>query len=109
MSLSFGFIGIQMAYNGVLRASGNMTAPMMMTLISQWVIQFPLAYVLSKHTSLEFTGIWYAFPISNVVMFVVAYIWFKNTPWQEKKLTEDEEEVIEASEEILITEGVKNK
>lgn len=109
MSLSFGFIGIQMAYNGVLRASGNMIAPMMMTLISQWVIQFPLAYILSKHTSLEFTGIWYAFPISNVIMFVIAYIWFKNTPWQEKKLTEEEEQVIDASEEILIHEGVKNK
>jgi putative MATE family efflux protein len=109
MSLSFGFIGVQMAYNGVLRASGNMTAPMIMTLVSQWVIQFPLAYILSKHTSLGFTGIWYAFPISNIVMFVVTYIWIKNTPWQEKQLTKEEEQIIEASEEILITEGVKNK
>ena len=109
MSLSYGFIGIQMAYNGVLRASGNMSAPMVMTLISQWVIQFPLAYILSKHTALGFTGIWYAFPISNIIMFVVAYIWFKNTPWQEKKLTEEDEMINEATEDILSIEGIKVK
>lgn len=109
MSLSFGFIGIQMAYNGVLRAAGNMTAPMIMTLISQWVIQLPLAYILSKHTSLGPVGIWYAFPVSNIAMFIIGYIWFKNTPWQNKRLTEEDEQMAEASEEILAVEGVKMK
>ena len=50
MALSWGFIGVQFALTGVLRASGNMVIAMMLTLVSQWVLQFPLAYVLSKHT-----------------------------------------------------------
>jgi len=50
-------MGVQFALHGVLRASGNMVIAMMLTLVSQWILQFPLAYVLSKHTSLEAQGI----------------------------------------------------
>src|SRR5262245_59311529 len=57
MSLAWGFIGIQFALTGVLRASGNMVVTMVLTLVSQWVLQFPLAYVLSKHTALGDRGI----------------------------------------------------
>lgn len=107
MSLSFGFIGVQMAINGVLRAAGNMMAPMMMTLLSQWVILFPLAYVLSKHTDLGSTGIWYAFPISNIIMFMIAIIWFNKTNWQKINLTKEDKEINLASQEILIEEGIR--
>src|ERR1051325_10776729 len=48
MSLSWGFLGAQFSLTGVLRASGNMVSTMVLTLISQWVLQFPLAYVLSQ-------------------------------------------------------------
>jgi Na+-driven multidrug efflux pump len=51
-------MGIQLALTGVLRASGNMVTTMMITLASQWVIQFPLAYILSTHTALGSSGIW---------------------------------------------------
>jgi Na+-driven multidrug efflux pump len=30
------------------RASGNMLIAMIIAMVSQWMIQFPLAYVLSK-------------------------------------------------------------
>ena len=40
---SFGFIGLQFALMGVLRASGNTFEAMLISLISQWVLQFPLA------------------------------------------------------------------
>ncbi|MGB3624744.1 MAG: MATE family efflux transporter, partial [Henriciella sp.] len=66
MALAWGFLGAQFALTGVLRASGNMLIAMMLTLVSQWVIQFPLAYVLSMHTGLGMTGIWWAFPVTHV-------------------------------------------
>ena len=56
MALAWGFMGLQFALTGVLRASGNMVMTMVLTLVSQWVIQFPLAYVLSKHTALGVAG-----------------------------------------------------
>ena len=51
MALSWGFIGAQFSLTGVLRASGNMVVAMVLTLVGQWVLQFPLAYVLSVHTA----------------------------------------------------------
>jgi len=107
MSLSFGFIGVQMAINGVLRAAGNMFTPMMMTLVSQWVVLFPIAYFLSKQTELGVTGLWYAFPLSNFIMMVIAIIWFKRTSWQKINLTKHEKEEIVATQEILTEEGVR--
>ena len=60
MAPGWGFLGLQLALTGVLRASGNMVTTMLITLASTWVIQFPLAYVLSTHTSLGSNGIWWA-------------------------------------------------
>ena len=65
---AWGFLGAQFAFTGVLRASGNMVVTMVLTLVSQWVLQFPLAYVLSKHTALGMQGIWWAFPAANVTI-----------------------------------------
>src|SRR4051812_39823187 len=42
MGLSWGFLGAQFSMTGVFRASGNMLTAMMLTLVSQWVLQFPL-------------------------------------------------------------------
>ena len=56
MALAWGFLGLQFSLTGVLRASGNMVVTMVLTLVSQWVLQFPLAYVLSKHTTLGAHG-----------------------------------------------------
>jgi Na+-driven multidrug efflux pump len=35
-----------------LRASGNMLTAMAIAVVSQWMVRFPPAYVLSKRTSL---------------------------------------------------------
>src|ERR1700744_1984084 len=71
ISWSFGFIGVQFALMGVLRASGNMVAAMVISLVSQWVLTFPLAFVLSHRAHLGSHGIWWAFPVANVLTAVV--------------------------------------
>lgn len=50
MALTCGGIGVQLCVVAVLRASGNMVHAMAIALVSQWVVQFPLAYVLSRHS-----------------------------------------------------------
>ena len=86
MSLSWGLLGIQFALTGVLRASGNMLIPMMLTLVSQWVIQFPLAYILSKHTGLGLNGIWWAFPVTYVIVVSLTLAIFLKGDWKKKRL-----------------------
>src|SRR5947207_7168222 len=104
-SLAWGFLGLQFALTGVLRASGNMVITMVLTLVSQWVLQFPLAYVLSKHTTLDAQGIWWAFPIANVTIALVMIGVYAKGDWKKKRLL-DEEEVLttKVSDEILVGE-----
>ncbi len=107
VALTYGCIGVQMSISGVLRAAGNMKVPMMMAIVSQWVIQFPLAYILSKHTNLGATGLWYSFPIANILMTIIALIWFKNTKWKDKRLTQEEKLIEKVTEEIFVEEVVR--
>ena len=41
---------------------------MAIALVSQWMVQFPLAYVLSTQSGLAVQGIWWSFPVSNVAI-----------------------------------------
>ena len=45
MCLAWGTIGVQFCIASAFRASGNMLNAMIIALVSQWMIQFPLAYV----------------------------------------------------------------
>lgn len=107
ISLSFGLIGLQMVYFGVFRAAGNPGAALVLTFISQWLLQFPLAYYLSRHTALGLSGIWWATPISNVVTAVLAALWYVRGSWLKNRLTEEDRLAEQVSEEILIEEGVR--
>src|SRR6185312_6427983 len=62
MALAWGGMGIQLCIVSAFRASGNMLIAMVIALVSQWMFQFPLAYVLSKHTDLAARGLWWSFP-----------------------------------------------
>lgn len=106
MALSWGFIGAQFALTGVFRASGNMVVNMMLTIVSLWVLQFPLAYVLSKHTSLGAEGVYWSTPIASVVITLLAAGIYVHGGWRKKRLLDDEEVLTgKVSEEILSNES----
>ncbi|HEY8950593.1 MAG TPA: MATE family efflux transporter [Rhizomicrobium sp.] len=84
---SFGFVGLQFALLGVLRAAGEMLAAMTTGLISQWVLQLPIAFLLSKHTGLGADGLWWALPVSNIATAVIAGGLFLWGPWRTRRLT----------------------
>ena len=86
MACSFGFMGTQQVLNGVFNGTGFTKASMMISIFSLWIVRFPLAYILSYHTSLGYEGIWWAFPISNVVAGMVAFTFYKMGYWK-KRLT----------------------
>jgi putative MATE family efflux protein len=94
MCLSWGFLGLQLSLTGVLRAAGSTMTALMLTLVSQWVLQFPLAYILSHKASLGVDGIWWAFPISNVVIAVITVAVFAKGDWKKKRLTSEDDDLI---------------
>jgi putative MATE family efflux protein len=106
MALSWGLLGAQFSLTGVLRASGNMVVTMVLTLVAVWMLQFPLAYVLSKHTTMGPVGIWWAFPISNFVILLITLGVYAKGDWKRTRLVERaEREEGELTNEIIATEG----
>jgi putative MATE family efflux protein len=107
MCLAWGGIGIQLCIVSAFRASGNMLSAMVIALVSQWMIQFPLAYVLSKHTTLGARGIWWSFPITNVAVALISLCWFARGSWKITRLTEDEKQVAVVTQETIIEDGLR--
>jgi putative MATE family efflux protein len=107
MCLAWGGIGIQLCLVATFRASGNMMIAMVIALVAQWVIQFPLAYVLSKHTTLGVEGLWWSFPITNVAVAIIAVCWFARGSWKTTRLTRDEEQVAAVTRETIIEDGIR--
>jgi Na+-driven multidrug efflux pump len=104
--LAWGGMGIQLCVVATFRASGNMLMAMVIALVSQFMIQFPLAYVLSKHT-LEAHGLWWSFPITNVLVAVVSLSWFARGSWKTMRLTEQDKETAKVTDEAIIEEGLR--
>jgi putative MATE family efflux protein len=75
------FTGVQQCISGALRGAGNTLGAMILTIIGVWVLQFPIAWYLSRHTGLGFHGIWWSFVISNVLSALLAGIWYLRGQW----------------------------
>lgn len=106
VSLAFGFIGLQMSFGNVFLAAGKSITSMSLTIISQWVILLPLAFFLSQHTSLGVNGLWAAFPITNFITAIIAFILYRQGSWQTSKIIEDDKITIQVSEESIVEEGI---
>ncbi len=107
-ALSFGLIWIQMSVNWVLRASWNMKTSLILTLVSQWVVQFPLAYILSKHSSLWVDWIWYAMLITNFIMASISIWVYMKWDWKKNNLISKEEKMKEqVFDDALIEEWIR--
>ena len=82
MAPTFGFLGVQQVLNGVFNGAGFTKASMLISILNLWIIRFPLAFVLSHRTSLSYEGIWWAFPISNMIAAAVAFVYFRQGYWK---------------------------
>jgi putative MATE family efflux protein len=107
MCLAWGGIGVQLCVVSAFRASGNMLAAMVIALVSQFMLQFPLAYILSKHTSLQASGLFWSFPITTIIVAFVAAGWFAQGGWKATVLTEEAWQVAQVAEETIAEEGIR--
>lgn len=106
ISLALGCIGLQHTLTGTLRGAGNTMAAMVLTIVSAWVIQFPLAYAMSRHTSLGVDGIWWSHPIGMLISAFVCLVWFLGGDWKRTKLIEDLELEKQVMDEARLEEGL---
>ncbi|MDD6210185.1 MAG: MATE family efflux transporter [Bacteroidales bacterium] len=76
------FHGLMNTYNGLLRGSGATFFPMVVSLISLWIIRIPFAYLFSEIWGV--TGVWWSIVTGWVLGFVATYIYYKMNNWKEK-------------------------
>lgn len=106
MAFTFGLIGLQQTINGAFQGSGSTTITMILSLVSLFVIQFPVAYILSKHTSLGAEGIYWAFPIANVLMAIITVLVYSTGSWKKKELFKNPTQG-KVMSETIVEEGVQ--
>jgi putative MATE family efflux protein len=76
--------GGSVVFSGVMRASGTVYAPMLLSLACILCIELPGAIVLSQ-TSLGLTGIWVAYAASFTMMLVLQASWY-HFVWKKKQI-----------------------
>jgi MATE family, multidrug efflux pump len=105
MAASFVFSGVQLGLAGTFRGAGDTFITMLLATIGVWLVQLPIAYALSKYTTLGATGLWIMFPIAGLINTALALAYFKWGRWRSIRLTDDKKLQTRVSEEILIEEG----
>jgi putative MATE family efflux protein len=106
MAPAFGFFGMQMVMSGALAGAGNTMAAMALSILSFWVLRFPVAWALASPGGLGPDGIFWSFPISNVLAGGLAVAWFLRGRWI-RRVTDEEAVLAEAvREEAIVEEGV---
>lgn len=68
--------------NGVLRGAGDTFFPMIITILSLWVIRIPASYFLSL--KIGTLGIWWGIPVAWVFGVIASYVYYKTGRWKSK-------------------------
>jgi putative MATE family efflux protein len=83
-SYSIPFFGIMFAFNAAFSGSGHTTPILVLNTTRLWGIRIPLAYYLAIKQNIGPNGIFYAMVVSNVIIAIAAYFWFKKGTWKQK-------------------------
>ena len=82
----FIFYGIGMVMIQSLNGAGDTKTPTRINLLSFWLFQIPLAYLLVKIFKTGVAGAFIAIPLAETFLAVSAYYYFKRGKWKEVKI-----------------------
>lgn len=75
-------LGNAMIISSIMRGSGTVMLPMVITIACIWLILVPVASVLSKPYGL--LGIWVSYPICDTSMLIILYVFYQLV-WKQKQ------------------------
>ncbi|HEY9164695.1 MAG TPA: MATE family efflux transporter [Candidatus Kryptonia bacterium] len=82
----FIFYGIAMVMSQALNGAGDTRTPTVINFVCFWLFQIPLAYYLSEGLNLKAAGAMAAIPISETVIALVMWYFFRRGHWKEVKV-----------------------
>lgn len=83
---SYLIFGHAQIIGATMRASGTVLWPTIFAVISIWLVEVPVAYFLSYHTSLGIKGIWVGYPAAFIVSLLLQYGYYRLS-WKKKRIT----------------------
>jgi putative MATE family efflux protein len=81
---SFAFFGMSMVLFGVVRATGAVVAPLIMMVISLWLIRVPFAYLLVDRWQAD--AIWWSFPVAYAASLAMSLTYYRIGSWRKVRM-----------------------
>jgi MATE family multidrug resistance protein len=70
------FDGLQVVVTGALRGLGETRTPMLISMVSHWMVGLPVGYVLAFHRGMGITGLWVGLTVGLFVTGLsLLYVW----------------------------------
>lgn len=82
---SYLIFGTAQIVAATMRASGTVLWPTIFSICSIWLVEVPVAYVLSHYTSLGIKGIWIGYPAAFFVNLLLQYTYYQLV-WKKKQI-----------------------
>ncbi len=79
------FAGLSIVLGRALQGAGDTLTPMLLTIVSLWGLQLPLAYGLSRMTVPPTHGVWWAIAIAVTFHGLVVAFAFRQGKWKRQK------------------------
>ena len=86
LALGYIFFAYGMVLTQAFNGAGDTKTPTVINLIIYWVIQIPLAYIMSYHFKLYALGVYFAIIIAEMLLAITAIIIFKKGKWKTIKV-----------------------
>lgn len=82
----WGFIifGITNVITGVVRSTGSVVVPLLITIVSLWGVRIPLVYLLVDHYGLD--AVWWSFPIAFIISMIAIVIYYMSGKWKQANM-----------------------
>lgn len=86
--LSVGYLAFSLAtvFDMAQAGAGDTLSPMLINVAALWLIQLPVAYVLSRVAGLEENGIWLAMVLGWFVQLALMWLRFRQGRWKLKRV-----------------------
>jgi putative MATE family efflux protein len=86
ITICFPFVGLFIAMEEIYTGAGENKPAMVFSLVHSWVLEIPMALVLTKLFSVSQNGIWWAIAVASILSALLFYLWFRRGGWLRKKV-----------------------
>ena len=84
VGLSYIPLALMFTVTGVLRGAGDTTAPMVISIITLWLVRLPIAYVLSFWLDWGVNGAWTSITVSATLGYLLTHAYYLTGRWKSK-------------------------